>query len=98
MKVTPRLTSTERFALANRAKRKVDENFTLEMTTYGLEVGIKQVLELPGFILVLRVVRMDFHGVLVPTARVHRICKDIRTTFRWNGAFHVHGETLLWSG
>ena len=98
MKETTGLTSTERIALANRAKRKVDENFMLEMTTYGSEVGIKQVLELPGFILVLRAGRMDFHRELVPTARAHRICKDTRTTFRWNGAFHVHGETLIWSG
>ena len=31
-----RLTSTERIALANRAKRRVEENFTLERTTDGL--------------------------------------------------------------
>ena len=48
MKEAARLTSTERIALANRAKRRVDENFTLEKMTDGLEVGIKQVLELPG--------------------------------------------------
>lgn len=47
MKEAARLTSTERIALANRAKRRVDENFTLERMTDGLEVGIKQVLELP---------------------------------------------------
>src|SRR5258706_5778021 len=48
-------------------------------------------------ILVLRADRMDLHGDLVPTPRVHRICKDTRTTFRWNDAFHVHGQTLLWA-
>ena len=48
MKEAARLTSTERIALANRAKRRVDENFTLEKMTDGLEGGIKQVLELPG--------------------------------------------------
>ena len=47
MKEAARLTSTERMALANRAKRRVDENFTLEKMTDGLEVGIRQVLELP---------------------------------------------------
>ena len=47
MKEAARLTSTERIALANRAKRRVDENFTLEKMTDGLEVGIKQVFELP---------------------------------------------------
>ena len=48
MKEAARLTSTERIALANRAKRRVDENFTLAKMTDGLEGGIKQVLELPG--------------------------------------------------
>jgi len=48
MKEAARLTSTERIALANRAKRRVDECFTLDKMTDGLEAGIKQVLELPG--------------------------------------------------
>ena len=47
MKEAARLTTTERIALANRAKRRVDENFTLAKMTDGLEGGIKQVLELP---------------------------------------------------
>jgi len=48
MKEAARLTSTERAALGNRAKRRVDENFTLEKMTDGLEAGIAQVLVLPG--------------------------------------------------
>jgi len=48
MKEAARLTSTERAALGNRAKRRVDENFTLEKMTDGLEAGITQVLALPG--------------------------------------------------
>ena len=38
---------SERIALANRAKRRIDENFTLEKMTNGLEVGIKQVFKVP---------------------------------------------------
>ena len=41
---------------------------------------------------------MDLHGGLGLTARVHRIYTNTRTTFRWNGAFHVHGQMLLGSG
>jgi len=48
MKEAARLTSTERIALANRAKLRVEENFTLGKMTDGLEGGIKQVLELPS--------------------------------------------------
>jgi len=48
MKEAARLTSTDRAALGNRAKRRVDENFTLEKMTDGLEAGIAQVLALPG--------------------------------------------------
>ena len=47
MKEAARLTSTERIALANRAKRRVDEHFTLAKMADGLESGITQVLELP---------------------------------------------------
>ena len=47
MSQAARLTSTERIALANRAKRRVDENFTLAKMTDGLEGGVKQVLALP---------------------------------------------------
>ena len=47
MSQAARLTSTERIALANRAKRRVDENFALAKMTDGLEGGVKQVLALP---------------------------------------------------
>ena len=48
LKDAARLTATERLTLANRAKRRVDEHFTLSTMAGALEAGIGQVRALPA--------------------------------------------------